>query len=70
MRRKETANGCEVKLQRPCLGAILGRKATRRPQRVTGLESIVWSGDLCGRRAPCFLGILAPAEPGLYEQEI
>ena len=31
----------------------------------TGLESIVWSGDLCGHqshRAPCFLRILAPAE--------
>ena len=31
----------------------------------TGLESIVWSGDLCGHqshRAPCFLRILDPAE--------
>ena len=52
--------------QWPCLGAILGRKATRRPQRRTCLESIVWSGDLCRRRAPCFLRILAPAE-GSYE---
>ena len=57
----------EVKLLRPCfLGAILGRKAARRPQRLTGSESIVWSGDLCGHRAPCFLRILAPAEC-LYE---